>query len=160
MTHYQYQPPNGPAYQPMAAPPKKKSKALVVTLSIVGGLVLLCGGGAVACTALVGKAASDVSTDMAKEASVKKAGVSIKPGTCKASQFGGYDVTVTIKNGTTKVQSYWVQVNLETADGKTRLGEAHAIANDLTAGATQDVETSGSATSFPAGAKCIIGDIS
>lgn len=141
-----------PSYNP---PLPRKSNVPKIVLIVLGVLALVCGGGTVACAVLIGKAASDVSSQAAN----KKANVSIKAGSCKANEFGGYEVTVIIKNTVTRTQSYWVQVNLVTADETQRLGEAHAVANDLNSGATQEVQAIGNASSFPSGAKCVIGDV-
>jgi hypothetical protein len=64
---YPNQPSGPPPYPaPVAAVPKK-SNAWKWILGILGGLVLLCGGGFVACTALVGKGINDaVETEQAE----------------------------------------------------------------------------------------------
>ena len=135
----------------------KKSKVPMVLVIVGLVLLALCGAG-VLFVGLTGAAVNEVAQDIEQQAIDKKAGVSIKANTCKSNEFGGYQVTVTIKNSTTETQSYWVQVDLYAADGKTRLGEAHAIANGLKAGATTDVETTGNGD-FKKGAKCVIGEV-
>lgn len=142
-------------YPSYPQPLPRKSSVPKIVLIVLGVLALVCGGGAVACAALLTKATSDV----ASQAANKKTDVSIKAGSCKANQFGGYEVTVIIVNSADTAKSYWVQVNLVSADDKTRLGEAHAVANDLNSGATQEVQTVGNASGFPPGAKCVIGDV-
>lgn len=147
---------NQTGFHPVQTPPApRKGNTLRVVLIVLGVVLLVCGGATAVFVLAIGKAASDISV----QASDKKADVTVKAGSCKANQFGGYDVTVIIVNHTGKTASYWAQVNLVSADEKTRLGEAHAIANNLTAGATQEVEAMGNASGFPSGAKCVIGDV-
>jgi hypothetical protein len=133
---------------------KKKSKLPVILISVLVGVLVLCGGGVALTLAAGGAAVNEVANDI----ETKKQGVSIKKGTCKASEFGGYEVVVVMKNNTDSKQSFWVQVDLMDADKTTRLGEAHAIANDLPPGATTEVPTSGNGD-FKKGAYCDIRDI-
>jgi hypothetical protein len=62
------QSPGPPHYPPPIAAAPKKSNAWKWVLGVLGGLVLLCGGGFVACTVLVGKGIDDaVETEQAED---------------------------------------------------------------------------------------------
>ncbi|GGR83047.1 hypothetical protein GCM10010169_29070 [Micromonospora fulviviridis] len=125
-------PPPPPGYAPVPPPKKGMSTGLKVFLIIAGLAVLLCGGGFVACTALVGKAADDVS----KSQDAKAGHVELK--SCEAESAGDeflanvkFDVEV---NNTSKDQNtYLVDVFVLDAKG-TRVGNTTAIVSDVRPG--------------------------
>lgn len=130
------------------APTQKKKK---VWPWIVGGILLLA---LIACglsTLVLGAGAKAISD----EVSAAKSDVSLVPGSCREGTLGWEAKVKIVNSGTTK-RSYWVQVNL--MNGQTRLGEAHAIVNDLGPGQTVTEEASGTGD-LVKGATCVIGDV-
>lgn len=123
-------------YQSPAAPPppqkKGMSTGLKVFLIIAGLSVLLCGGGFVACTALVGKAASDVSKDQAAKAG------DVKLTTCEAESAASgllpnvkFDIEV--NNSSKNQNTYFIDVIVLDAEG-TRVGNTTTIVSDVRPG--------------------------
>lgn len=157
-----YYPPQPP---PPVQPPKKSNTGkiiLIVVLVVLG----LCGIGGVVALMGMGKAADQVSKDIDKsikeDEATKRAAVQLVAGTCKSTEYDGFEAKVKITNSTKEKESYWVQVDLMAADGKTKLGEAHAITNDLAAGASATVKAMGNVEDgqkFQKGAKCVVGTV-
>lgn len=126
---------SGPHPHAPATPPKKgMSKGLKITLIIVGLLVILCGGGFVACTALVGKAANDIS----KEQDAKAGHVKL---TSCAAESAGSDLFPTVKfdvevNNSSKNQNtYFIDVFIMDSAG-TRVGNTTTMVSDVRPGQT------------------------
>ncbi|SCE69588.1 hypothetical protein GA0074695_0381 [Micromonospora viridifaciens] len=121
-----------PGYGPQPTPKKGMSKGLKITLIIVGVLILLCGGGFVACTALVGKAASDISKEIDAKAE------HVKLTSCKAESANN-DLFPTVKfdlevNNSSKNQnSYFVDVFILDEAG-TRIATTAAVIADVRPG--------------------------
>ncbi|MEU2612647.1 hypothetical protein ABZ570_13875 [Micromonospora sp. NPDC007271] len=116
-----------------AAPPPKKgmSTGLKIFLIIVGLAVLLCGGGFVACTALVGKAADDIS----KSQEAKAGHVELK--SCEAESTG--DLLANVKfevevNNTSKDQNTYLVDVFILDDKGTRVGNTTSIVSDVRPG--------------------------
>lgn len=127
-------PPPGYEYGPATPPKKGMSKGLKITLIVVGLLVILCGGGFAACTALVGKAANDISTEQSAKAS------HVKLTTCKAESAGAdvfptvkFDVEVT--NSSKNQNTYFLDVFIMDSAG-TRVGNTTTIVSDVRPGQT------------------------
>lgn len=122
----------GPVYTPPTPPKKGMSKGLKITLIIVGLLVLACGGGFVACTAFVGKAANDISKQQDAKAG------HVKLTSCKAESAGA-DIFPTVKfnvevnNSSKNQETYFVDVFVMDANG-TRVGNSTAIVSDVRPG--------------------------
>lgn len=126
--------PTGPYAGPIAppTPPKKgMSKGLKITLIIAGLLVILCGGGAVACTALVGKAANDISNEQSAKVG------HVKLTSCKADAGGGTFPTVKfdveVNNSSKNQETYFIDVFIMDSAG-TRVGNTSAIVSDVRPG--------------------------
>lgn len=151
-----------PAYSyPAPVAPKKRNTAKIVLIVILSVLGLCAVGGVVALMGL-GGAASQIDKSIKEDEATKTAAVTLVTGSCKAGKYGGYEAKVKIENKTVEPQSYWVQVDLMAADGKTRLGEGHAAVNDLKPGATTTVEASGNLDGdgkFQKNSKCVVGDV-
>ena len=129
-------PPGAPTPQPgyAPAPPPKKgmSTGLKVFLIIAGLSVLLCGGGFVACTALVGKAASDVSEDQAAKAGHVK--LTSCEGESAGSEFlANVKVDVEVNNSSEGQNTYFIDVFVLDAKG-TRVGNTTTIVSDVRPG--------------------------
>lgn len=136
------------AYPLQTAPAKKKRK---VWPYVVGGILLVV---LIACglsTVVLGAGAKAIND----EVSATKSDVTLVPGSCREGTLGWEAKVKIVNSGTTK-RSYWVQVNL--MNGQTRLGEAHAIVNDLGPGQTVTEEATGTGD-LVKGATCVIGDV-
>lgn len=121
-----------PGYGPPPTPKKGMSKGLKIFLIIAIAGVVLCGGGFVACTALVGKAASDISKE--QEA---KAG-HVKLTSCKAESAGS-DIFPTVKfdlevtNSSENQNTYFIDVFI--MDGKgNRIANTTEVVSDVRPG--------------------------
>ncbi|MEW2383409.1 FxLYD domain-containing protein [Micromonospora sp. NPDC047707] len=121
-----------PGFAPAPPPKKGMSTGLKVFLIIAGLSVLLCGGGFVACTALVGKAASDVSKN--QEAKVGH----VKLTSCEAEAAGNallanvkFDVEV--NNSSDEQNTYFIDVFVLDSKG-TRVGNTTTIVSDVRPG--------------------------
>lgn len=112
----------------------KKSNTWVKVLAITGGLgLLLCGGGAVACTGLFAAGAHEVQ----KQTAVDKKSVTIT--SCDGQKIGDHTMVTpkfSIKNETKKTRNYLVQIDIYDEMGKTRLAETHGAANNVAPGVT------------------------
>lgn len=137
------------------APPARKgmSTGLKATLIIAGLLVLLCGGGAVACTALAGGAATSISNEM----DARKGDVRLMACHPRGTIEGTWEARIEITNSGKTDHTYLVQINL--MDGNKRLGEAHAVVNDLAPGQTARERVVGLTGGGYAAAKCEVGDV-
>lgn len=119
-------------YAPATPPKKGMSTGLKIFLIIAGLSVLLCGGGFVACTALVGKAATDVSNDQAAKVQ------HVKLKTCEAELAdGGIFPTVKfdleVNNSSKNQNSYFIDVFVYDAKG-TRVGNTTEMVSDVRPG--------------------------
>lgn len=125
--------PSAPQYQ--GPPPKKgMSTGVKVTLIIVGVLVLLCGGGFVACTALVGGAANEVSkSQKAKESHVKLTGCNIQR--ADAGFLPNVKVDLSVNNTSKNQETYFIDVFVLNS-AKERVGNSTAIVSDVRPGQT------------------------
>jgi hypothetical protein len=131
---YQQQPYQQQPYQAPVAPPKKKTRWGLIIGITLGVLVLVCGGGIVACTTLFAKGVSD-------ELNANKKDTTITSCTVDNNEFLpsvkiGYKIT---NSGNSK-RSYFPTLVADDANGN-RLGETVATSVDLNAGQT----TSGTA---------------
>lgn len=148
-----------PPQQPMQAYPQqppKKGKAWKIVLGVLIGMFLLCGGGLVACTGIFAAGSAEM------ERQDNEAAKSVTITNCKGENLlGSTMVTVeyTVKNSTDKARSYSIQFDIYTADGKTRLGEAHGVINSLAAGKTA-TEKSTPASVDAKQFKCVLGEVS
>ena len=121
--------PAQPQYAPPAPTPKKKNWTKIILLSVVG-MVILCGGGAVACTALFAKAATDVS----EELNAEQTDVTVTSCTVENSEFistikVGYKVT----NSGDRKRTYLPSFAADAENGD-RLGEGADLVADLEPG--------------------------
>lgn len=127
-----YQSP-APGSAPVPPLPKKgMSTGLKVFLIIAGLSVILCGGGFVACTALVGKAANDVSNDQ----KAKVAHVALK--TCEAQRadadlFPTVKFDIEVNNSSKNQETYFIDVIVLDSAG-TRVGNTTSIVSDVRPG--------------------------
>lgn len=122
-------------YQTHPAPTPHRNTWKVI-LIIAAILVALCGGGAIACTALVGKAASDVDRQIKTEQVAKQDGVKItKCNTTKAADdiFPHVEVELEIVNTTADQQSYFLDLFVKDAKG-VRLANGSAMVTDVRPG--------------------------
>lgn len=139
--HYgQTPPPQYPSTQPQAwqgytvKPKKKMSTGLKVTLIIVGVLALLCGGGFVACTALVGGAANEVSKNQqAKSSHVKLTGCNVQR--ADAGILPNVKVDLTVNNTSKNQETYFIDVFVFNSANE-RVGNSTAIVSDVRPGQT------------------------
>ncbi|SBT48154.1 FxLYD domain-containing protein [Micromonospora auratinigra] len=121
-----------PGFTPAPPPKKGMSKGLKIFLILAGLSVLLCGGGFVACTALVGKAASDVS----KEQDAKAGHVKL---TSCAGEAAGDDLLANVKfdvevnNASKNQNTYFIDVFVLDAKG-TRVGNTTTVVSDVRPG--------------------------
>lgn len=116
-----------------AAPRRSTGKIILIVAAI---LVALCGGGAVACTALVGKAASDVDKQIKTEQVAKQDGVKVtKCNTSKAADdiFPHVEVELEIVNTTADQQSYFLDLFIKDTKG-VRLANGSAAVTDVRPG--------------------------
>lgn len=128
MSHYQM-----PATPP--PPPAKKPgmPTWVKVLLIIGGLsILLCGGGFVACTALVGKAANDVSNDQKAKAG------HVKLTSCEAESAGSgllpnVNFDIEINNTSDNQNTYFIDVFIMDSAGN-RVGNTTEMVTDVRPG--------------------------
>ncbi|MEV0153361.1 FxLYD domain-containing protein [Micromonospora sp. NPDC050686] len=103
-----------------------------VFLIIVGLGVLLCGGGFVACTALVGKAASDVSKD--QEAKAGHVKLTSCEGDSAGSEFlANVKADIEVNNSSKNQETYLIDVFVLDAKG-TRVGNTTTIVSDVRPG--------------------------
>lgn len=122
-----------PGFEPAPAPPKKgMSTGLKVFLIIAGLSVLLCGGGFVACTALVGKAANDVSNGQ----KAKAGHVALK--TCEAQRadadlFPTVKFDIEVNNSSKNQETYFIDVIVLDSAG-TRVGNTTEVVSDVRPG--------------------------
>ncbi|MFI5488103.1 FxLYD domain-containing protein [Micromonospora echinaurantiaca] len=121
-----------PEFTPAPPPKKGMSTGLKVFLIIAGLSVLLCGGGFVACTALVGKAANDVSKDQAAKVG------HVKLNTCEVDSASSdllpnvtFDIEV--NNSSDDQNTYLVDVFVFDAAG-TRVGNTTEVISDVRPG--------------------------
>lgn len=124
----------GPVYTPPTPPKKGMSKGLKIFLIIAIAGVVLCGGGFVACTALVGKAANDISKEQDAKAS------HVKLTSC-AAESAGADVFPTVKfdvevtNSSKSQNTYFIDVFIMDGSG-VRVGNSTEIVSDVRPGQT------------------------
>lgn len=122
-----------PGHVPAPPPQKKRmSTGLKVFLIIAGLSVILCGGGIVACTALVGKAASDVSKDQ----EAKAGHVALK--TCEIDSadsdlLPNVKFDLEVNNSSENQNTYFIDVFVYDAKG-TRVGNTSSIVSDVRPG--------------------------
>ncbi|MFB7220836.1 FxLYD domain-containing protein [Streptomyces sp. NPDC056227] len=153
----------GPGWGGPPRPPKSSNTALIVTLSVLGGLIVMGGIGAVAVVGLSSRPAprklpvaeappsgetakADPKEEPAAEADVKLSGCKVDPLTTWPS------VNVEIVNGTEETANYVVNVEFVDGDG-TRVAEGLAVASDLASGQRAKAKAQGLGKS-PAGTKC------
>ncbi|SDZ35697.1 hypothetical protein SAMN05444365_11143 [Micromonospora pattaloongensis] len=121
-----------PGYAPAPPPKKGMSKGLKIFLILAITSLVLCGGGFVACTALVGKAASDISKE--QEAKVGH----VKLTSCKAESAGN-EIFPTVKfdlevNNSSKSQNtYLIDVFILNEKGD-RIANTTEIISDVRPG--------------------------
>ncbi|MGC4830871.1 FxLYD domain-containing protein [Micromonospora arida] len=108
------------------------STGLKIFLIIAGLSVILCGGGFVACSALVGKAASDVSKDQ----EAKAGHVVLK--TCEIDSadsdlLPNVKFDLEVNNSSENQNTYFIDVFVYDAEG-TRVGNTSSIVSDVRPG--------------------------
>lgn len=116
--------------------PTHRRSPVKVILIVAAVLIALCGGGAVACTALVGKAASDVDKNIKTEQVAKQDSTKItKCNTAKAADdiFPHVEVELEIVNTTADQQSYFLDLFVKDAKG-VRLANGSAMVTDVRPG--------------------------
>lgn len=145
---YQQGPVPGYDFVAPPVPPKRKRK---IWPWVLGGLALVMLAGCGLVTLVLGAGAKAIND----EVEGTKTDVSLVAGSCKGTEYG-WEAKVKITNSGKSNRSYWVQVNLE--KGATRLGEAHAIVNDLGPGKSVTETASGSGD-LVKGATCSVGDV-
>jgi hypothetical protein len=156
--YYNYPPQDySRGYQPTHVPtePKKKSrKGLWIALiaSCVAAFVL-CGVGALV---VMGQAADSIETSIEQGDLAKKADVTIN--SCELNVLKMAEIKFTVKNSKPEVQSYWIQFEIQNAEG-IRLGEAHGILNDVQPNATAKDSAVGGQDLVP-GFKCVLLSVS
>lgn len=124
-----------------------------VLVTLAGLSVIACAGLSLFVVSSAGSGSGG--TGGSDSAAVEQDDVSIVPGSCKKSDFG-WEAQVKITNKGKTDKSYWVQVNLD--KGTTRLGEAHAIVNNLKPGQTSTTKALGSGT-IEKGSTCSVGEV-
>lgn len=150
-------------YQHTAPAPRRSTAKIVLIVAAI--LVALCGGGAVACTALVGKAASDVDKQIKTEQVAKQDGVKItRCNTTKAADdiFPHVEVELEIVNSTADQQTYFLDLFVKDAKG-VRLANGSAMVTDVRPGQkVNHAETVHLTKALKAGAKvtCSIDKVS
>lgn len=129
-----YSPPQ--QWAPVQQPKKKMSTGLKVTLAILGTTLLLCGGGFVACSALVGKAANDISVQ--QEAKVSH--VTLAPNGCNIESadsdlFPNVKVDLVVNNTGKNQETYFIDVFVFNSKNE-RVGNSTAVISDVRPGTT------------------------
>jgi len=173
--------PTPPAYVPPQPPKKKRHTGLIVTGIILGAIVII----AIIATAASGGKKSDASkttttaaqaatpaatkpattsaapkssaSSVDKGAGSKDASADVTIGALDTSNQFAASVPVTITNHSSKRSSYFIELALESADGKTQLDTTPIIVNDLNPGQTSPQTGTFFATANPpAGAKVVL----
>lgn len=172
--------PTPPAYVPPQPPKKKRHTGLIVTGIILGAVVII----AIIATAASGGKKSDASktttaaqattsaatgpattsavpkssaSAVDKGAGSKDASADVTIGALDTSNQFAASVPVTITNHSSKRSSYFIELALESADGKTQLDTTPIIVNDLNPGQTSPQTGTFFATAKPpAGAKVVL----
>lgn len=141
--YYGNQPPtqpyvgDAPRYQDHL--PRKKGMPTWVKVLLTIGIVslLLCGGGFVACTAFVDKAATDASNNLEAEKAAKTSGVKVtKCDTSKAKDdvFPHVIVTLEIVNTTKDQQTYFIDLFIKDKKSGVRVSNGSAMVSDVRPG--------------------------
>lgn len=128
-----------PSASDYQGPPKKSGMPTWVKVLLTIGIasLLLCGGGFVACTAIVDKAATDVSNDINAEQAAKASGVkATKCDTTKAKDdiFPHVTVTLEIVNTTKDQQTYFVDLFIKDKKTGVRVSNGSAMVSDVRPG--------------------------
>lgn len=130
------QQPAGWQLNPPQPPPVKKgmSTGAKVTLIIAGVLLLLCGGGFVACTAFVGGAGNEFTKNQeAKVSHVKLTGCNIQR--AAAGFLPNVKVDLAVNNTSKNQETYFIDVFVFNSANE-RVGNSTAIVSDVRPGQT------------------------
>lgn len=135
----------------------RKSNTGKIVLFTLLGVALLCGAGIVLSVVGIGATGKAVSDEMDRQAAEK--GRHIQEVTCTPTPLGGFEVSFKVVNSSDKSLTYFVEIDMMAADGKTRLGEAVTIVSDVAPGITANEKTFGTGKMMK-GSTCVVRSVS